>query len=108
MMVGSPSIDKQVGTLTIFPLIPVVVIIVGKRSTVAFGVDVGGVECIDYGVVEFEPFALLVLDVAYVVTHFGITDVAYYASQIVLIIRVILCWGVWQLFFLVVVQRIRI
>lgn len=80
MMIGSPPIDQQVGTLAVLSLIPIVVIIIGEGPTVAFGVYVGWVEGIDDGVVELEPFALLVLDVADVVAHFGIADVADDAS----------------------------
>lgn len=76
MILSHPSIEKQICTFTIFFLVPVVIIIIGEGSSKALGLDVGRIEGIHKAVIEFEPFALVALDVADVMSHLCISDVA--------------------------------
>jgi hypothetical protein len=84
------AVDEEVGAFAVLSLLPVVLILIGERSSETFSLNIGNVETIDQTVVELKPLPRLVLNVADIVTHLRIPDVTDDARELVLVVGMFL------------------
>ena len=73
---GSVPIHQDVCAFTILPFLPIILIIIGKRSTKALAFNIVGVESIDHAVIVLKPLSVVIFNVADIMTLFSISNVA--------------------------------